>query len=47
LKAKIPEKIDRCYQTEVWSMERYLDELDSLKRQKYLVDKENKQHEEK
>ncbi len=32
LKSKLPEKIDRCYQTDTWNMERYLEELDSLKR---------------
>ena len=47
LKAKAPEKIDRCYQTETWNMERYLDELESLKRQKWILDKENKESKEK
>lgn len=42
LKSKEPEKIDRCYQTDTWNMERYLDELDSLKRQKWITDKEIK-----
>ena len=40
LKSKAPEKIDRCYQTDTWNMERYLDELESLKRQKNIQDKE-------
>jgi len=47
LKAKAPEKIDRCYQTEQWNMERYLDELESLKRQRWILDKENKESKEK
>jgi hypothetical protein len=47
LKAKAPEKIDRCYQTETWNMERYLDELESLKRQKWILDKENRDNREK
>ena len=46
LKAKAPEKIDRCYQTEQWNMERYLDELESLKRQRWILDKENKESKE-
>jgi hypothetical protein len=47
LKLKAPEKIDRCYQTENWNMERYLDELESLKRQKWILDKEVKESREK
>jgi hypothetical protein len=43
LKSKEPEKIDRCYQTDTWNMERYLDELDSLKRQKWIFEKEIKE----
>ena len=42
LKSKEPEKIDRCYQTDTWNMERYLDDLDSLKRQKFILEKEIK-----
>lgn len=29
-------------QTEVWSMEKYLEELDTLKRRKWITDKENR-----
>jgi len=47
LKAKAPEKIDRSYQTEKWDMERYMDEVESLKRQKWILDKENKENREK
>ena len=46
LKSKQPEKIDRCYQTDTWNMERYLEELDSLKRQKWIMDKEIKDNKE-
>lgn len=35
--------MDRCYQTDTWNMERYLDELDSLKRQKWISEKEIKE----
>lgn len=38
----MPEKIDRYIQTENWSMERYLEELETLKRRKYITEKENR-----
>jgi hypothetical protein len=46
LKAKLPEQIDRGNQTETWTMERYLDELETLKRRKWITDKENKENKE-
>ena len=41
--AKKPESNDRYIQTETWSMERYLEEIESLKRRKWITDKENKE----
>lgn len=41
--AKKPESHDRYIQTENWSMEKYLEELESLKRRKWITDKENKE----
>lgn len=43
LKLREPQSHDRYIQTDVWSMEHYLEEMEVLKRRKWLTDKENKE----